>query len=285
MKAFSDNTPFFRYVLLLAILCLSGCSIFAQERTEKSGFCENYNYSSGDKISHREVRESTLPGGGLVNVDARRNGGIQVRGENRSDVLVRACIQTRGTTEEEARSVARGVRIETGSTIRAEGASDEKNWAVSFEILVPRATNLKLLTYNGGIHVSGVDGNIEFEATNGGIHLSEVAGNVKGRTANGGLHIELTGSGWKGSGLDVETTNGGIHLAIPENYAARVETGTVNGGFKSDIAALNVERSPERNGGTRGGRVTADLNGGGAPVRVMTTNGGVKISSSSGKSL
>lgn len=284
MRAFSVNPPFFRYVLLLAIFCLSGCSILAQEKIEKRGFCENYNYSNGDKISHREVRESTLSGGGLVNVDARRNGGIHVRGENRSDVLVRACIQTRGTTEEEARSVARGIRIETGSTIRAEGGSDEVNWAVSYEILVPRATNLKLSTYNGGIGINNVDGNIEFEATNGGIHLSQVAGNVKGRTANGGLHVELTGGSWKGSGLDVETTNGGVHLSIPENYAARVETGTVNGGFKSEIPALNVERNPETRG-NRGGRVTADLNGGGAPVRVMTTNGGVKISSSSGKSI
>lgn len=281
MKVYSGNTPFFRYALLAVVLCLCGCSAFAQEKSEKRGnFCENYNYSSGDdKISHKEVRESTLSAGSLVNVDARRNGGIRVRGENRSDVLVRACVQTRATTEEEARSIARGIRIETGSTVRAEGATDETNWSVSYEILVPRATNLKLSTYNGGIHLSGVDGSIEFEATNGGIHLTDLAGNVKGRTSNGGLHITLSGSSWRGSGLDVETTNGGIHLSIPETYAARIETGTVNGGFKSDIAALNVEKT-ER---TRRTRINADLNGGGAPVRVITTNGGVKITSSSNK--
>jgi DUF4097 and DUF4098 domain-containing protein YvlB len=287
MKDYSGNTPFFRYALLLAILCLCGGSTFAQEKTQRGGsFCDNNNYSSGDnKVSHKELRESTVSAGGLVNVDARRNGGIRVRGENRADVLVRACVQTRGATDEEARTVARGIRIETGSTIRAEAATDETNWAVSYEILVPRATNLKLATHNGGIHLSGVDGSIEFEAKNGGIHLNDIAGNVKGRTANGGLHIELSGSSWKGSGLDVETTNGGVHLSIPETYAARIETGTVNGGFKSDIPALNVERNAERNSGNRGGRVTADLNGGGAPVRIITTNGGVKISSSSSKSL
>ncbi|HEX8370941.1 MAG TPA: DUF4097 family beta strand repeat-containing protein [Pyrinomonadaceae bacterium] len=281
MKAYSGNTPFFRYVLLVVVLCLCGCSALAQEKSEKrANFCDISNYSNGDdKVSHKELRESTLANGSLVNVDARRNGGIKVRGENRSDVLVRACIQTRAVTEEEARSIARGIRIETGSTIRAEGASDETNWSVSYEILVPRATNLKLSTYNGGIHLTGVDGSIEFEATNGGIHLSDLAGNVKGRTSNGGLHIALSGSSWKGSGLNVETTNGGVHLSIPETYAARIETGTVNGGFKSDIAALNVEKT-ER---TRKTYITADLNGGGAPVRVMTTNGGVKITSSSNK--
>jgi hypothetical protein len=63
---------------------------------------------------------------------------------------------------------------------------------------------------------------------------------------------------------------------MPETYAARIETGTVNGGFKSDIAALNVERT-ER---TRGARINTEINGGGAPIRLITTNGGVKISSS-----
>jgi hypothetical protein len=89
----------------------------------------------------------------------------------------------------------------------------------------------------------------------------------------------LSGNSWKGSGLDVETTNGGVHLSIPETYAARIETGTINGGFKSDIPALTAEKTE----GTRRTRINADLNGGGAPVRVITTNGGVKISSSSGK--
>lgn len=285
MKDYSANTPFFRYALLIVVLCLCGCSAFAQEKSEKRGnFCDNNNYSSGDdKVSHKELRESTLSAGSAVNVDARRNGGIMVRGENRSDVLVRACIQTRATTDEEARTLARGIRIETGSTIRAEAAGEETNWAVSYEILVPRATNLRLTTHNGGIRIAGVDGAIEFEATNGGIHLTELAGNVKGRTTNGGVHINLSGNSWKGAGLDVETTNGGVHLSIPETYAARIETGTVNGGFKSDIAALNVEKSADQR--NRRTRINADLNGGGAPVRVITTNGGVKISSSSGKAL
>ncbi|MDQ3800121.1 MAG: DUF4097 domain-containing protein [Acidobacteriota bacterium] len=285
MKGYSANTPFFRHILLLAaILCLSASAVFAQgkNKSEKGGsFCDNYNYSSADKVSHKELREAVVSGGGTVNVDARRNGGIRVRGENRSDVLVRACIQTRAATEEEARAIARGVRIETGSTIRAEGGNDETNWAVSYEILVPRATNLKLTAHNGGIHISSVEGAMEFETTNGGVHLSEVGGDVRGKTTNGGVHVSLSGGSWRGNGLNLETSNGGVHLSVPENFAARVEVGTTNGGFKSDFPALSAEKPSERNGWNRQTRVTADLNGGGAPIRIITTNGGVKISSSS----
>jgi hypothetical protein len=288
MKSNSVTAQSFRFVLLLTIFCLSGSIVFGQNKAEQKEknkeFCSNYNYSSDDKISYKEKREVNISAGSLVNVDGKRNGGIKVRGENRPDVLVRACVQTLGATDEEARAVAKNIRIETGSTIRAESGGEESNWAVSYEILVPRSTNLKLSTYNGGIGISSVEGTIEFDAQNGGVSLNDVAGDVKGKTQNGGVNVNLSGNSWKGSGLDVETTNGGINLTMPENYAARIETGTVNGGFKSEIIGLSVA-DDETGGRNRKKRISADLNGGGAPIRVVTTNGGVKINSASSKTL
>ncbi len=124
---------------------------------------------------------------------------------------------------------------------------------------------------------------MEFETRNGGVSLNDVAGDVKGKTQNGGVSVNLAGNSWRGGGLDIETRNGGVSLSIPENYAARIETGTVNGGFKSDINGLSAPTDEDNR--NRAKRVSADLNGGGATVRVVTTNGGVKISSSTGKTL
>ncbi len=280
MMKVSNNTYFRCCALLLAILCLSGSAVFAQEKNDKSSkkrdFCSYNNYSHNGKVSYKETREVTVNAGNLLTVDGKRNGGIEVRAENRPDVLIRACIQTVGVTEEEARSFARNIRIETSPNVRAENIADESNWGVSYEILVPRSTNLKLTTHNGGIALFSVEGTIEFDAHNGGIFLSELAGDVKGKTRNGGLHVKLAGNGWKGDGLDVQTTNGGVHLEISENYAANIKTGTVNGGFNSEISQLSVERKDR----SYGGKIDTILNGGGAPVRVITTNGGVKITSS-----
>lgn len=264
--------------LLLAIIGLSVLTASAQDKYKKYNreFCSN-NWSNGDRVSTSDLRETTVTAKDLT-VDGKRNGGISIKGENRADVLIRACVQAWANTEAEANSLAKSVRIETGSTVRAEGTDDEKNWAVSYEILVPRSTNLNLTTLNGGISISNVEGNIEFEARNGGVHLSNLAGDVKGRTSNGGLHVELNGGSWKGKGLNVETTNGGVHVEMPENYAARFETRTVNGGFKSDFEALKVERDP--NNWQRGVNLSRDLNGGGATVRIVTTNGGVNVNSS-----
>ncbi len=212
-----------------------------------------------------------------MSVDGVKNGGISVKGENRSDVLIRACVQTWGSSDEEARNVARNIRIETGSVIKAENAADNKNWSVSYEVLVPRSTNLNLTARNGGISISSVEGEINFNTTNGGVSLTDLAGDVKGRTSNGGVNVKLSGGSWKGSGLDVETKNGGVSLTMSENYAARIETGTVNGGFKSEINGLSVEKTDGSRSNSR--RISTTINGGGAPIRVITTNGGIRINS------
>lgn len=268
------NSSIFRLccVSLLFVIC-GAQAAFAQN---DSGFCSE-TWSNG-RSSVKDLRETKIPASNLLTVDGKRNGGIRVVGENRSDVLVRACVQTWAKDDAAANALTKQIRIETNSFVRAEGANDETGWGVSYEIHVPRSSNLKLTTQNGGISINSVEGNLDFETRNGGIKLDDVAGSVKGRTMNGGVRVKLAGNRWQGSGLDVETTNGGVQLSMPETYAARIETGTTNGGFKSDFDALRVERDGN-NRWNRSSRVASDLNGGGATVRVMTRNGGVKIES------
>lgn len=246
-------------------------------------FCSNNNYNSGDRVSYSEVKEFTLQNSGTINVDGARNGGISVRGEDRSDILVKACVQAWATSDEAARSAVSKIQISTAGVIKASNPDGENNWGVSYEVRVPRNSNLKLNAHNGGISVKSVDGKIEFETLNGGVNLYDVSGDVRGRTTNGGVNISLSGSGWRGNGLDVETKNGGVNLSIPESYAANIETGTVNGGFKSDIPSLNITTEDVKGDGygrSRSRRIITSLNGGGAPIRIITTNGGVRINSS-----
>jgi DUF4097 and DUF4098 domain-containing protein YvlB len=140
---------------------------------------------------------------------------------------------------------------------------------VSYEILVPRRSDVSVKTHNGGISFSDVRGRIEFEAQNGGVSLQRLAGAVHGRTRNGGLSIDLAGDRWDGEGLDVSTTNGGISLTLPENYSAQLETSTVNGGLKVDFP-VTVQGRIDR-------ELSLNLGSGGARVRAVTTNGGVSV--------
>ena len=286
------NTPEFGRLFLAALLFVAGGFIHdssAQEtKSRPQGsyeFCSGNNNYGGDKVSHRELREFTVPASGTLRVDGERNGGISVKGGNVAEIQVRACVNTWGTSEENARAIAQNIKISTSGTIIAENKSDESNWGVSYKITVPRNTDLELTAKNGGISIAGVDGNLEFTTVNGGISLNDVSGNVRGRTANGGVSVSLTGSSWRGNGLDVSTTNGGVKLNMPANYAANIETGTVNGGYKSDIPALSITTEDvkgEWNGRHRSKQINTSINGGGAPIRVKTTNGGVNISTTDG---
>ena len=213
----------------------------------------------------------------MLTVDGGKNGGIRVIGENRSDVLVRACVQAWGTSAEAAQAIVKGIKVNTGSTIKADGAGED--WGVSYEIRVPRSTDLDLTAHNGGIHISSVEGNLEFRTLNGGLHLSEIAGNVKGRTTNGGVHVSLSGGSWKGGGLDLETTN----AAFISGFLKIRGPLKPHGKWRISQRFCPTRASETGNGEKTSRRpYRADLNGGGAPVRLITTNGGVHISSGNG---
>jgi hypothetical protein len=259
------------------IICIGNIIIVAQDKSGRGDFCNFNNWSIGDKVSAKDMRETVISAPNLLSVVDKKNGGISVIGENRSDVLVRACIQAWAKSEESAQKTVRDIKIETGSSVYAANTPDNSNWEVTYEVRVPLKTNLKLSTRNGGIWIKNVDGNIEFETENGGVGLADLAGNVKGKTRNGGVSVKLSGTSWNGNGLDVATQNGGVSLKMDENYAANIETGTLNGGFSSEIDALKIEKKDDERYGWRNKQINKSINGGGANIRVTTVNGGITI--------
>ncbi len=114
-----------------------------------------------------------------------------------------------------------------------------------------------------------MSGKLDLRTHNGGVSLEGVGGDVRAQTQNGGLNVVLTGKSWDGTGLDAETRNGGVRLSVPEQYSARLETGTVNGSIRTDIPV------------TVSGRISRELSiplgGGGKTIRARTTNGSVTI--------
>jgi len=267
------KTTLARTTLTFFLLAVTGVMVSAQTEKDKKGSlgCRD-NWYNDRLVGHCEMREQTLASSGAIAVDGKQNGGISIKGWDRGDVLIRARIQTAAMTQSEADDLAKQIRIETSSSkIYADGPARRKDyqWDVSYEIFVPRRSDLSLETHNGGIAINEVHGRIDFTALNGGVILRKVGGTVHGSTTNGGLVIDLDGDRWDGEELDVSTTNGGIIMSIPDNYSAHLVTGTVNGG-------LNIE-FPVTVQGRISRELAVNLGSGGATVRAMTTNGGVKI--------
>ena len=264
----------------LAIVGFIGVAT-AQKKSESSLECRDWR--GNDRLqSHCEIKEQTLPAGGLITVDGKQNGGISIKGWERNEVLVRSRIQTQAPTQAEADQLAKEVRVETaGLSIHAEGPQtrDDYQWYVSYEIFVPRRSDLSLQAHNGGISISDVSGRIDFKTLNGGVSLRRVGGTVRGSTTNGGVHVELAGARWDGEELNVKTTNGGVNIQMPNNYSAHLETSTVNGNVSSDFP-MNV---PLTERGRMPKDISVDIGSGGSPIRVTTTNGGVRVGRPSGE--
>jgi hypothetical protein len=264
----SRTWSFVAFVSLLSLPCAAQeLRVVSDER-----WCREDGEGWREKARFCEVREATLPAGGTLAVDARPNGGIRAEGRERGDVRLRVKIVATAGSHDAARALAEQVQVATSGTISATGParSDERQWHASFKLEVPREQALQLRADNGGLHLSGVEGDVELSTVNGGLHLEQVGGHITGQTVNGGIHLELEGSEWRGEGLDLRTTNGGLHLEVPAGYNARLEASTVNGGVHSDLPGTKPARRS-------GGRIAAELGQGGQLLKLATTNGGLHV--------
>ncbi len=259
------------------VLVLMAAPVAAQRTMPESRaqrFVEDCDgrWSGRDRESFCEVRDATIKVPSRLTLDAGPNGSATFFAWGRNEVLVRSLIWASAETRSEAQAIARDIRVLTDVTrIRAEGPEPRRRtgWAVSYEIWVPKQMNIDAETFNGGIRVRGIEGRLDLRAMNGGIALREVNGDVRAETTNGSVTAELSGTTWKGAGLDLETTNGSVNLDIPKAYSADLETGTVNGGMNVDFPIMLQ--------GSIGRRITTKLGQGGPRIRARTTNGSVRI--------
>lgn len=252
-------------------ITLAAATAFAQN---KSLTCDNENHRNG-QVASCEVREQTIAYGGRLTVDGGVNGGVSIKGWDNSSVLVRSKVEAYAPDDATAKSIGAQVHVNwSAGQISASGPemSRDHNWAVSYEVFVPRNADLSLKTHNGGISIADVRGNIQFEALNGGVNLKNLAGDVEGKTTNGGLNITLAGNRWDGAKLDARTTNGGINLSMPASYNAHFETATVNGHLNA-----NFDMTVHGNISEVSRKLSTDIGAGGPTIHVETTNGGVNV--------
>jgi hypothetical protein len=262
--------------LVVALAVLAGGEKLSAQTGDDARWSDDCHHRSwsGRRERYCEVRIQRLDvGTPALTVDGRENGGIEVAGSNGDSIVVHEIIETEARTQDEAREIASQIRvITTGNAIRAEGPTSpyHGSWSVNYRILAPKRIDLTLTTTNGPLEVDGVTGRMELHAVNGPIGLSQVGGDIHARAQNGPLEVSLDGKRWDGAGLDAETENGPVDLTLPAQYAAHLETSTVNGALEIDFPITLQGRIDPR-------RIAMDVGGGGPPVRVVTTNGPVVI--------
>ena len=266
--------------LLVVALALSAAPLSAQRSTDTDDsrwLSDCRGGWSGDTERGRACEVRNVPvklSGHALDIDGRENGGIHVVGWDGDSVRVIARIQASARDDAAARDLITDVQIVVdGKRISADSPRSRgrnENVSVAYMVFVPRRFDLQLEAHNGGLGVTGVAGKMDLQTTNGSVSLTDVGGDVHARTQNGSLNLQLAGARWDGAGLDAETQNGSVRMGIPSAYAAQIETGTVNGRMTTDFP-ITVQ-------GRIGRRLSLPLNGGGTPIRAMTTNGSVTLS-------
>ncbi|HEX3533452.1 MAG TPA: hypothetical protein VHT23_04465, partial [Gemmatimonadaceae bacterium] len=158
----------------IAVLALPA-TLVSQDYDRVDRWMQNcHNNWNNDRAQFCEVRNYSLRPQSKLSVDGRMNGGVAFHGWDRNEVKVVAMIQATANNDNEARALAKEITVATdGGQIHADGPSTRgrTGWSVSYDIYVPRHSNLQAITENGGVSAESIEGTLDFQATNGGIRV------------------------------------------------------------------------------------------------------------------
>ena len=128
---------------------------------------------------------------------------------------------------------------------------------------------LEAMTTNGDMRVGDVKGDVTLETTNGEIEMIGVSGEALAHTTNGSVTAELRRIHPKGK-VDLATTNGNVVAYFPSDLKATLEASTTNG-------RVSIAFPVTREGVMTSKSIQGTINGGGAKISIMTTNGNVDV--------
>lgn len=268
-------TPAHRLSRLVAVLTLAAGVGACDVSVGDGGF--NLEMVSG-RAQDEWTRSYPLTAGGRLEI-VNINGKITAEPASGGAVEVVAQRTARAMSDEAAREllgriemreeVGDGrIRIET----RAPSTSGFGGHQVQYIVKVPAGVHVDFRTTNGGVEVTGLDGEVRARSTNGGIRgIALKTAVVEGRVTNGGVDVELLTPVGASGKVELDCTNGGVRLAVPASSQATVVARATNGGVSVDGVDLSVTGEQSRR------RIEGTLNGGGGRIDLSTTNGGVRL--------
>ena len=217
----------------------------------------------------------------LINV----NGRITAEPAAGADVIVEGHRVAKATSDDAAKDLLAKLEIreEVGeSTVRVESRPPRFNGGfngiqIEWTVKVPKGVVLDLRTVNGGVRLNGITNEVHAKTTNGGVQGAKLDASVLEATAvNGGITIDLAQPLESSDSIEMETVNGGVSLTLPNESKATIEARCVNGGVR--VGELDIKRDDQ--GGSdfeKKRRLSGTMNGGGASVKLNTTNGGIHV--------
>ena len=225
------------------------------------------------------VRLDLTTGSGNVEVRTGGSGQVQVTGH------IRITEWFSGNAEEKIKRLEANPPIEqTGNDIRIGRIDDPElrhNISISYEVVVPAETELRVQSGSGDQRVEGIRGPLEVSAGSGGLKISAIGDRVHAETGSGDIDIDRvkgnvhakTGSG----SIDAndiagafEGDSGSGHINLQQTAPGSVRVDTGSGGMELHGVRGSLEAK------TGSGTIQADGSPTGAWT-VHTGSGGVEL--------
>ena len=250
-------------------------------------------YSDEGKVARSEEAISAPNSPSGLHLKAGEQGGVVVRGSDRSDYGIKICKAAAARDQSTAETLLRQISVNLrGDELVAQGPQDD-DWLVYLIVDAPKNGNLHAETTNGPLSfrdfqgkatVQAKNGPISFrncsgeitaEVQNGPVSVKGAAGDLHLKAQNGPLSVELAGNSWSGGGLDASTVNGPLSLKLPESYQSGVRV-EMSGHSPVRCKAKLCEQA-NRNWGDEDQK-SIQFNGPNTVVKMSTVNGPVSIS-------
>jgi len=203
-------------------------------------------------------------------------GSITITGADVTDCNGTAEICVKAPTEEEAREIAEKVKIKlvpSGKTLtlKIEKARLKKSRSVgvSYNITVPKQTNLQLESDVGEICILDISGEIKAETDVGKIGCKEISGDIDLSTDVGEVNVAYCETAPTLRSISIDTDVGHIDLTVPTDFSATIDAHT-------DIGSIDTEL-PMTVKGTISKRLRGTIGEGKVKVSLSTDVGSIKI--------
>ena len=195
--------------------------------------------SAGCTVGPTETREHTFTvGDSPVVIVESDNSNVQVSAGPDEEVRVQA---TLNGVDRLSYNIA-----QDGDTITIDIDIEETRIGASpgadITITAPAGTDVEIVTSNGSIELSGIEGTCSLRSSNGKIALTNVKGSFEGSTGNGRLEVD----GLEGT-AELRTSHGGADL---KDVTGEIDVNTSNGriSFSGELTPGGSNRLVTSNG-------------------------------------
>jgi len=175
------------------------------------------------------------------------SGNVQVRTGNSTEVQVTGRIRAtewfEGNVQEKIKRLEANPPIQQSGNIIRVGHIDDpdlrRNISISYEVIVPAETDLRVESGSGNQRVEGIRGPLQVSAGSGGLNISAIGDRVRAETGSGDIQIDRvqgnvrakTGSGSIradeiAGAFEADTGSGHITLQQTAPGSVRVDTGS-----------------------------------------------------------